>query len=95
MAIKLVFHANVPVYLGPFGSSNIFSVSSGVLPEVSGNRKKTWMNIATLKIPNVRYTFHFMFTTVGEVESPRARLNAQLLEVARATPFPLRRSGKS
>jgi hypothetical protein len=38
---------------------------SGVLPEVSGNIKKTWMNIAPLKIPKMRCTFHFMFTKAG------------------------------
>lgn len=90
-----VFHAGVPMYGIPVGSSNMASVSSSDLPDVSGNKKKQWTRAAALNVPNIMYVLQVMFANDDGVNRPSAMLKIQFPEVARPTAFPRNRSGYS
>ena len=71
-----VFQAGVPIYLGPWGSSNMWRVSSKVLLAVLGKSRKTWTNMAVLKTPKIMYVCHLIVANAGGTNRPSAVLNA-------------------
>ena len=95
MAINPSLSCQRPVYLGPFGSSNIFSVSSGVLPEVSGNIKKTWMNIAPLEdTENEIYVPLYVYEG-GKGNEPESEVERPVNRSHESNSFPSKTKGNS